>query len=66
MGVATDGVNVYWVNRNDGTVKRCSVGVCKPQTLATGQGYPWGITIDDTSIYWTNTSSGTIMKMVVK
>ena len=64
-GIATDGTNVYWVNRsngtaNSGTIQKCAVGGCAggPTTIASGQDTPSKIAVDGTKVYWTGGGAG--------
>lgn len=70
--LATDGVDVVWLNRGaslgasaDGSVMRCAVGGCAgtPATVASGQFDPHGVAIDAKAIYWANAGDGTIWKV---
>jgi len=66
--LAVDGTDVYFTNRDDGTVAKCAVtGCASPTILATGQASPEGIALDATSVYWTvkgaGASDGAVMRL---
>ena len=70
--IASDGVNVYWVNQGPAgtpSVLKCAVSGCggAPTVLACADPYPHSqpsaIAVDDTSVYWTNQDDGTVMKV---
>jgi hypothetical protein len=57
--VATDGVSIYWAERNSNTsgpgrVRKCAVGGCSnaPTDIATGLSTPVSIAVDDRYVYW--------------
>jgi hypothetical protein len=63
-GIATDGMNVYWVGNSN--VYKCPVGVANGCVVIvpnqTGAAF---VAVDSTSVYWT-TSGGTVMKLTPK
>jgi hypothetical protein len=78
FNVAVGGGYVYWTNPgatsadNSGTVVRAPIGGSgTPQTLASGQAYPWAIALDaNDNVYWTNLGTkannyadGSVMKL---
>ncbi len=55
MGLATDGVNVYWGNDALSThVSRCAVGAAcaAPYDIATGQDIPSAVAVNSTTVFW--------------
>jgi hypothetical protein len=64
-GVTADATSVYWVNRQDGYIKRSDLDFANETPLATGD-VPWDVEVDATSIYWTelgsSANSGKVMK----
>jgi hypothetical protein len=56
--IATDGVNVYWTNAGDGTVKSVPIGGGTVQLVAKAQAMPGPIAVDSTSVYWINLANG--------
>jgi len=60
--VASDGINIYWVNlgtvdggvlNHDGAVLTCQVASCgTPTVLARGLAGPRAIVVDSTAVYW--------------
>ena len=56
--IATDGVNVYWIEQV--VVRRCAVGGCNntPTTIWSGVTTLNAIALDDDNVYWTDTGSG--------
>lgn len=64
-GVTADETSVYWVNRQDGYVKRADHDFANETPLASGD-IPWDIKVDATSVYWTEQGSspgtGKVMK----
>jgi hypothetical protein len=64
-GIATDGVNVYWVG-NDALYK-CPIGKANGCTVfAPNQKGAAFVAVDATSVYWTNSTAGTVMKLTPK
>lgn len=64
-GIATDGVNVYWVG-ND-SVYKSPVGVPSgAKVIATGQSGAAFVAVDAASVYWTNHAAGNVMKLTPK
>jgi hypothetical protein len=59
-GIATDGVNVYFANRGGNSVDKVHVGGGGSSTVASNQGYAWGVAVDATSVYWTAELDGTV------
>ena len=64
-GVTADATSVYWVNRQDGYIKRADHDFGFETPLASGD-IPWDIEVDATHIYWTEQGSspntGKVMK----
>lgn len=64
-GLAGDALNLYWVNRLEGGVKKAAHDFSNEVALAKGD-VPWDIVVDETSIYWTEQGSmpgaGKVMK----
>lgn len=60
VGIATDGVSVYWTNSGSTTVMACPAPHCEgpPAVIAMDQTNPRGITIDETCVYWTDQKDG--------
>jgi hypothetical protein len=63
-GVAADVVEVYWVNKKSGTIRRATHPSTSwiVTTIATGNA-PTDIRVDDQAIYWTDTGSGQVMRL---
>jgi hypothetical protein len=53
-GIAVDATDVYFTNLAPGTIQRVPKGGGVPETIATGQLRPQGITLDATQVYWAN------------
>lgn len=64
-GIALDTDAVFWVNQQDGYVKKGDLGIQGGTPIAIGD-VPWDVTIDGTSVYWTEQGSGTDIGKVVK
>jgi hypothetical protein len=64
-GITSDTNSVYWVNKQDGYVKRCDLDLSNETPLATGD-IPWDIEVDATSIYWTEQGSSSGVGKVMK
>ena len=64
-GIAADATGVYWVNKQDGYIKRSDPDFANDTPLATGD-VPWDIEVDATMMYWSeqgsSPNSGKIMK----
>jgi len=58
--LVVDSDNVYWTNRDGGSVMQCAVGGCggTPIVLAPSESTPTGIAIDSSHVYWANYSGG--------
>ena len=64
-GITSDTDSVYWVNKQDGYVKRSDLDFSNETPLATGD-IPWQIQVDATSIYWTEQGSSAGVGKVMK
>ena len=64
-GITSDASSVYWVDKQDGYIKRADFDFANETPLATGD-IPWDIEVDGTSVYWTEQGSspntGKVMK----
>jgi hypothetical protein len=58
--LVVDSNNVYWTNRDGGSVMQCAIGGCNgtPTVLGSAEATPTGITVDSTNVYWANNSGG--------
>ena len=70
VGIATDGLNVYWTEAGytevsgqqqttPGVVRKCAVAGCNnlPTTVAGGLNNPQGIVVDEQNVYWTESGA---------
>jgi hypothetical protein len=67
IGVATDGVFVYWTNYGSGTISRIHIRPSAgevPTVLAQNQSNPWGIALRSGFLYWTNSGGGGAVRRV--
>lgn len=69
-GIAIDGTNVYWTDRDLATVDTAPLGGGGggPLASSSAQGafiFPSGIAVDQTNVYWTAALSGTPIRVVV-
>jgi hypothetical protein len=64
-GIIADSDSVYWVNKQDGYIKRADQDFANETPLATGD-VPWDIVVDATSIYWTEQGSSPNSGKVLK
>jgi hypothetical protein len=64
-GVTSDASSVYWVNRQDGYIKRADFDYANETPLASGD-IPWDIEVDATSVYWTEQGSSPGIGKVMK
>ncbi len=55
-GITADATSIYWVNRQDGYIKRADLDFGFETPLAAGD-IPWHIEVDDTFMYWTEQGS---------
>ncbi|MEO5727437.1 MAG: hypothetical protein ABI134_10590 [Byssovorax sp.] len=55
-GITSDATSVYWVNRQDGYIKRVDHDFGFETPLASGD-IPWDIEVDATHVYWTEQGS---------
>lgn len=63
VGVASDGVNVFWNDSGYGQVLSCGVSGCNgtPTVVASNIGSPWyGLATDATSVYFAGRGDGTV------
>jgi hypothetical protein len=51
-GIATDGTDLYWVNRGMGEIKRSDLNPLNSYAPGSGD-VPWDIEVDAKSVYWT-------------
>ena len=74
--IATDGVDVYWIDRaesaacawpqgNTARIARCAVTGCnnQPTVLASQLADPLALTVDNQNVYWTDTGTGEVWQM---
>ncbi|MEP7122974.1 MAG: hypothetical protein ABJE95_18750 [Byssovorax sp.] len=64
-GITSDATSVYWVNKQDGYIKRSDFDFANETPLATGD-IPWDIEVDATSVYWTEAGSSPGVGKVMK
>lgn len=64
-GITSDATSVYWVNKQDGYVKRADLDFANETSLATGD-IPWQLQVDATSLYWTEQGSSANVGKVMK
>lgn len=63
VGIASDGINVYFSDQGTNTIVRAGVGSTGASTdFETGQPTCWGVALDTTTVYWSNKGNGTIKK----
>ena len=55
-GIATDGTDLYWVNRGTGEIKRSDLNPLNSYAPGSGD-VPWDIEVDAKSVYWTEAGS---------
>jgi hypothetical protein len=55
-GVAADATSVYWVNKEDGFIKRSDQDFANETPLASGD-VPWDCAVDATTLYWSEKGS---------
>ncbi len=70
FGITSDGADLFWVTQGslnlDGTVERCSLAQCTPNSVAPLRDTPKRIVTDAVSAYWTeagNTGEGGVYKL---
>ncbi len=56
LGITADDNNLFWVDRQDGSVKRANQDLTGDTIVAVGD-VPWDITVDANHIYWTEFGS---------
>lgn len=65
-GIAVAGTNVYWTDRDGGTVMTIPTSPASgalPSTLASGQDQPTRIAVDASHVYWVNSGAETLMRL---
>ncbi len=67
VGIALDGLNVYWANEYGGLVAKAPITGGPPTVIVSGfSTYAGGVAVDSVSIYWTAsdaTNVGSIMRL---
>jgi len=67
-GIATDGTNVYWANRNDASIMKVAIGGGQPIEIASDVPTPLGVAVDASFVYWSqrddSTMNSTIRRVV--
>lgn len=63
--ITADATSIYWVNQQDGNVKKAGYDLGNDTVLANGD-IPFGIAVDGTSVYWTEAGSGPNIGKVMK
>lgn len=61
LGIALDGINVYWTNSGIGTVMDIPLAGGTPTLLASGQNAPGSIADDDANLYWLNAGGAQVV-----
>lgn len=57
---------MYWAlgNPSTGAIRKASVALSSPVTLAANQARPRGVAIDATYVYWTNFDDRTVRRIL--
>jgi hypothetical protein len=67
LGVAADGINVYWTNHGDGSVMKCAACGCgqSPTPVMGTQLGAYAIVTDGNNVYWTTETGNTVLSCSV-
>jgi virginiamycin B lyase len=60
LGVAVDGLHLYWANAGSNTIGRASLDGTSVNESFISASFPVGIAVDGSHIYWANASANTI------
>lgn len=65
-GIAVDDSHVYWGNSGTGQIRRATKDGSMSETLAEGQGSPWGVRLFNGELYWVSHSvDGVLSKVAI-